>query len=130
MLSQRLQQLLKPVVRSAAKHMYILHAQCSRNNTLLTLADAKHRTLGWSSGGTIGLKKAARGTSDAAYQATTTLLKRFPNLGLVHLKLQGFGPGREQIFRACRASGSTLGRITDVTCIAHGGCRPRKKRRL
>lgn len=39
-----------------------------------------------------------------------------------------FGPGRDQAFKAIRASGWKIVRITDTTPLRFGGCRPRKKR--
>ncbi len=50
----------------------------------------------------------------------------------VHLKLSGFGPGREAASRAITGATSVfqVKRITDVTPVRHGGCRPKKARRL
>jgi small subunit ribosomal protein S11 len=120
---QQVKNLLKP----ASKPMFVLHANCTRNNTILNLSSTK--TLKVVSCGMVGFKKARRGTTDAAYKATTKILED-TKIDLLHLKLKGFGPGREQVFRAVRSLHIAIGRITDVTPIAHGGCRPRKARRI
>ncbi|KAH9265474.1 hypothetical protein BASA84_001612 [Batrachochytrium salamandrivorans] len=78
---------------------------------------------------------AARGTSDAGYQAVLALTEKVKERNIpisdgVHLRISGFGPGREQAFRAVRAAGWSLVRITDFTPYRHAGCRPKKKRRL
>jgi ribosomal protein S11 len=48
-----------------------------------------------------------------------------------HIKLAGFGAGREMAARALISSPLfRVTRLTDVTPIRHGGCRPKKARRL
>lgn len=134
---------------------YIVFVVANRNNTVCTFTDPAGKPITVSSAGQIkGVRKAARGTSDAGYQSVMRLTERVAQLpsekkgnekakiyhGLniqqqvmetgVHLKLKGFGPGRDQAFRAILAAGWRLNRVTDVTGVRHGGCRPRKKRRL
>ncbi|KAJ1337014.1 hypothetical protein BSLG_006774 [Batrachochytrium salamandrivorans] len=115
--------------------VHILHITANRNNTIATFTDDAGKTLCWASAGTCGLKKAARGTSDAGYQAVLALTEKVKERNIpisdgVHLRISGFGPGREQAFRAVRAAGWSLVRITDFTPYRHAGCRPKKKRRL
>ena len=116
---------------------HILHVNATRNNTICTLTDYQGsqvnlgKTITWTSAGTIGLKKAKRGSSDAGYMACLSLLEKVKTIPFgLHLKLKGFGPGREQAFRAVRAHGWQIVRISDVTPYRHAGDRPRKKRRL
>jgi ribosomal protein S11 len=72
----------------------------------------------------VGLKKARRGTSDAVFQAA----QKISTDGNVHLKLKGFGIGRNHVLRAY--SFLKIVKISDVTGIRHGGNRPPKQRRL
>lgn len=114
---------------------HTVHIQSTRNNTIATLTNHSGQIIATSSAGSCGLRNAAQGTSDAGYLTVLELVKKvksknvFPTEGL-HVKLKGFGPGREQAFRAVIASGWDLKRITDVTPYRHAGCRPPKKRRL
>ncbi|KAI9102514.1 hypothetical protein DFS34DRAFT_609494 [Phlyctochytrium arcticum] len=135
------------------KALHIIHVTANRNNTVCVFTLPDGRTLTWSSAGRVKLRKAARGTADAGYLAVSNLLELAEQLpaerkgnepekashGLnlvqvkqqgVHLRLKGFGPGRDQALRAIVAAGWKVDRITDVTPIRHAGCRPRKKRRL
>ena len=81
-----------------------------------------------------GLKKAARGTSDAGYQAGLQCVQKVVQKGIVrptvHIKLNGFGPGRDQAFKALITGDWHVRRISDITPIRFGGCRAKKKRRL
>jgi small subunit ribosomal protein S11 len=44
--------------------------------------------------------------------------------------VNGVGSGRESAIRALGAIGIAVSSIKDVTGIPHGGCRPRKARRV
>ncbi|KAJ3290889.1 hypothetical protein HK104_006472 [Borealophlyctis nickersoniae] len=140
---------LKMDALPAQKGHLVLSIKSTKNNTLLVLNDWEGRAITKATAGTCGLKKSARGTSDAGFQAATQLVEHTEsldprkmnevhrNLNIqhelsrgVHLKVKGFGPGREQAFRAIVAAGWNIVRITDLTPIRHGGCRPRKPRRV
>ncbi|KAI9012819.1 hypothetical protein BC832DRAFT_526260, partial [Gaertneriomyces semiglobifer] len=130
----------------------VVHVSANRNNTVCALTDEAGRVITRATAGMVGLRKAARGTSDAGYLTVIHLTEKAAKLDLaktktqyhhknavnlpeairqgVHLKLKGFGPGRDQAFRAIIAAGWKITRITDVTPVRHGGCRPPKKRRL
>jgi ribosomal protein S11 len=99
--------LLKSTIRKETpKVLHMLHVTSSRNNTILTFTTPTGDCIAWSSAGTVGLKKAKRGNADAAVQACISLVEKVKakNVAMdgVHLKLRGFGPGREQIFRTIR----------------------------
>ncbi|KAI8049066.1 hypothetical protein BDF22DRAFT_701030 [Syncephalis plumigaleata] len=116
-------------------HMHILYVNATPNNTMVTLTENNGRVLISSSGGTAGFRKAQRSGPEAAYQATQQLINKASERGIkvsaVHLKLNGFGPGREAVYRALRVTSDwDLIRISDATPIPFNGCRPRKKRRL
>ena len=114
---------------------HTLFIQSTRNNTIATFSDHTGKVITTSSAGACGLRNAAKSTSDAGYLTIMELVKKAlakkanPMNG-VHVKLKGFGAGREQAFRAVVASGWEIKRITDVTSYRHAGCRPPKQRRL
>ncbi|KAI9193301.1 uncharacterized protein BJ171DRAFT_528811 [Polychytrium aggregatum] len=128
-----------PTSADAWNSRYVVHILANRNNTIATLAkrdDGKVICIG--TAGLCGLRKAARGTSDAGYLAvlkmTELAAKKLGEDELkrasYHLKLKMFGPGREQAFRALQSVGWRISQITDVTPVRHGGSRPPKKRNL
>jgi small subunit ribosomal protein S11 len=114
---------------------HVVLIKATKNNTHVTCRLVEGKCLTTASAGVVGLKKANRGSSDAGYQVALRvmeLVKQKFNAPqpTVHVMLNGFGPGRDQAFRAIRASGWVIHRITDCTPIRFAGCRPRKKRRL
>ncbi|KAJ3292759.1 translational machinery component [Rhizoclosmatium globosum] len=118
---------------------HIVHVKTSRNNTIASLTDFEGNAIVWASGGTVGMKKSHRGGQDVAYQAVMQLNEKAVKKGLdllvdaeagVELRLNGYGAGREMAFRAVRAMGWNIRRVSDVTPIRHAGCRPKRKRRL
>ncbi|KAJ3164810.1 hypothetical protein HDU88_005022 [Geranomyces variabilis] len=137
-----------------ANQCFTLHIAANKNNTIATFTNAQGEILVTASAGNLKLKKAARGTSDAGYMTVAHLTekalalpkenrgnegpKRYHAVDIhrevtytgVHLKFKGFGPGRDQAFRAVMAAGWKVLRVSDCTPVRHAGCRPRKKRRL
>ncbi|KAJ3016981.1 hypothetical protein HKX48_003774 [Thoreauomyces humboldtii] len=133
---------------------YVLHILANKNNTMATLTNEQGKILVQASAGQLKLRKAARGTSDAGYQTVAYLtekvlalpfekqgnekpkqyhekdLKQIVTQDGIHMRFKGFGPGRDQAFRAVMAAGWKVNRLIDNTPVAHAGCRPRKRRRL
>ncbi|KAI8867881.1 translational machinery component [Ramicandelaber brevisporus] len=112
-----------------------MHVQCSPNNTIISLSDSKGNVLLTRSGGTAGFKKAQRSGFEAAYQALVQVASSVKEKGVVvntlHLKLKGFGQGRDAVFKAITATTNwNIKRITDCTPLPFNGPRPKKKRRL
>ncbi|KAI8898796.1 hypothetical protein BC833DRAFT_648438 [Globomyces pollinis-pini] len=127
---------LSSLFKTTRPSSFTVHVTANRNNTICTLSDKDGKVLCWASAGSVGLKKANRGTSDAGYQAALSMAQKAElkvndiKENGVHLKLRGFGPGRDQVFRALLASGWKFTRFTDISGIRFAGCRPKKKRRL
>ncbi|KAI9217983.1 hypothetical protein BC828DRAFT_389821 [Blastocladiella britannica] len=116
---------------------YIVHVGASFNNTTITVTTPSGNAVAVCSGGTAGFKKANRAGYEPAYQATKQALDKFEaKVGdtarsfALHLKFKGFGPGRDAAWKCVQANGWPVVMVQDVTPIAHGGCRPRKARRL
>lgn len=106
--------------------------QCSYNNTIVTLADVNGATLAWSSSGHLGFKGAKKSTPYAATQVVGEVVEKSRKYGLqeVEVLVKGVGSGREAAIRALANNGLSLLSIRDITPVAHGGCRPRKARRV
>ena len=114
---------------------HVLHVQATRNNTIASLVDHTGKTIYTCSAGFCGLKKANRGTTDAGFVTVSELIRKVKEKKIVisngiHIKLKGFGPGRNNAFRAICSSGWPITRVSDVTSIRFKGCRPPKQRRL
>ena len=73
-----------PKVSSSKKKVETgtLYVQSTYNNTLLTLADDKGNTLGWSSSGSIGFNGAKKGTPFAAAKIGETLSAKAHAVGM------------------------------------------------
>lgn len=109
-----------------------VHVFASFNNTIVTVTDLQGNTICWGSSGSAGFKGSRKSTPFAARMATEQTIKVAQQMGLqeVELFVKGPGPGREAAIRAVQAIGLKVVRITDMTPVAHNGCRPPKKRRV
>ncbi|KAI9187673.1 hypothetical protein H9P43_002064 [Blastocladiella emersonii ATCC 22665] len=115
----------------------VMHVKATFNNTLVTITNPNGDALASSSGGQAGFKKANRAGYEPAYQATKLALEKLEaklgdsaKINGLHVKFSGFGPGRDAAWKCIGALGWPVNVVEDVTPIAHGGCRPRKARRL
>ena len=108
------------------------HIQSSFNNTLVTITDMNGNAISWSSAGSLGFKGSRKGTPFAAQMAADTAAKAAKEHGLrtVEVYVKGPGAGRESAIRALAAADLEITMITDVSPIAHNGCRPPKRRRV
>ena len=108
------------------------HIQSSFNNTLVTITDMNGNTISWSSAGSLGFKGSRKGTPFAAQSAADTAARAAKEHGLrsVEVYVKGPGAGRESAIRALAAADLEITMITDVSPIAHNGCRPPKRRRV
>ena len=108
------------------------HIQSTFNNTILTVTDLQGNTLAWASTGVVGFKGSRKSTPYAAQLAAAEAARQAMDLGMreADVFLKGPGPGREAAIRSLQGAGMRIRSITDVTPIAHNGCRPPKKRRV
>ncbi len=104
----------------------------SENNTLVTFTDLNGNKIAGCSCGAAGFKGARKSTPYAAkVTAEQAAAKALPyGVEKLHVRVKGIGPGREQAIRGLQSAGLNLESIVDVTPIAHGGCRPRRRRRV
>lgn len=104
----------------------------SYNNTLVTITDQSGNVLAWTSAGSLGFKGAKKATPYAASAVVKDVVSRIQPIGLkqVEVYIKGFGTGRESALRAIPVNGLDILLIRDITPVPHGGCRPRKPRRV
>ena len=109
-----------------------VHVFASFNNTIVTVTDPDGNTLCWGSAGSVGFKGSRKSTPFAARLAAEQAIKAAQTIGIqeVDLFVKGPGPGRESAIRAVQSMGLKVKSISDITPIAHNGCRPPKKRRV
>lgn len=112
---------------------------CTANNTHVTIRwyDAqvdgmRQRT---KSTGSCGFKGTKRGTPYAAEQVAQALARQALSTNMrpsnrVHVLLDGNGRGRSVITKGIVSGGLEIASISDVTGVPHGGCRPKKARRV
>ncbi len=109
-----------------------VHVFASFNNTIVTVTDPDGNTLCWGSAGSVGFKGSRKSTPFAARMAAEQAIKAAQTIGIqeVDLFVKGPGPGRESAIRAVQSMGLKVKSISDLTPVAHNGCRPPKKRRV
>ena len=109
-----------------------VHIQSTFNNTLVTITDMSGNTISWSSAGSLNFKGSRKGTPFAAQMAAETAAKAAKEHGLrfVEVYVKGPGAGRESAIRALANCDLEVTLISDVSPVAHNGCRPPKRRRV
>ena len=102
------------------------------NNTIVTITDPSGAVLAWASSGQVGFKGSRKSTPFAAQLAAESAAKKAQEHGVkkVDVYVKGPGSGRETAIRSLQAAGLEVGAISDVTPLAHNGCRPRKPRQV
>jgi len=110
----------------------LAYVTSTRNNTFVLFSDAEHRVLCKNSAGSVGFKGAKRSSAIAAQTCAEQTAARARELGVerVWVKLRGFGQGRNAGLRAITSSGLEVAAIYEDTPIPHGGCRPKRRRRI
>lgn len=118
---------VKRSLSSAHVHIYVTF-----NNTIVTVTDQQGNTVCWASSGSAGFKGSRKSTPFAARLAAEQAMKTAQTMGVqeVDVIVKGPGPGRESAIRAIQGMGIKVRSISDVTPVAHNGCRPPKKRRV
>ncbi len=109
-----------------------VHIQSTFNNTLVTITDMSGNVISWSSAGSLNFKGSRKGTPFAAQMACETAAKAAKEHGLrfVEVYVKGPGAGRESAIRALANCDLEVTLISDVSPVAHNGCRPPKRRRV
>lgn len=110
-----------------------VHVLATFNNTIITVTDTKGGALAQASAGGCGFRGSKKGTAYAAQVASEKAInaaKQQYSLSKVDVFIKGVGLGRDAAVRALASAQIAVDSITDVTPVQHGGCRPRKARRV
>jgi small subunit ribosomal protein S11 len=110
-----------------------VHIYATFNNTIVTVTDPKGGALASSSAGACGFRGSKKGTAYAAQIAAEKAVngaKQQYGLSKVDVFIRGVGLGREAAVRVLASANVAVESISDVTGIPHGGCRPKKARRV
>jgi small subunit ribosomal protein S11 len=120
----------KKIKRTVPKARVCIYA--GENNTIVTFTDLEGNKLAGSSCGSAGFRGTRKSTPYAAKVAAEKAAELVQAYGVqsVQVEVRGLGPGREQAIRGIQGAGIDLDTIIDTTPIPHGGCRPRRRRRV
>ena len=108
------------------------HIKSTFNNTIVSITDPSCAVIAWASSGQVGFKGSRKSTPYAAQMVAEAAARRAMDHGMkkVDVFVKGPGSGRETAIRSLQATGLEVGSISDVTPMAHNGCRPPKRRRV
>lgn len=102
------------------------------NNTIVNITDIDGNTLCWASSGSNNFKGSRKSTPYAASVVGEKVAKQAFEMGVKEVSafMKGIGTGKTLAVKALRNSGLVINKITDITPIAHNGCRQKKRRRM
>lgn len=125
----------KEIPQTKYEDLPIVHAKCTRNNTIMDVSDCTGQQIFRTSCGVVGFYNAKKGTTTAAQAVGihmgNNLVRR--NIKHVRVVLKGTGPGRLMALKGLQLAGIDIVTITDNTSIPilHVGLsRPKKMRRV
>ncbi len=110
-----------------------VHILATFNNTIVTFTDQSGSVLSASSAGACGFRGSKKGTAYAAQVACEkagTIAKQSHGFSRADVVIKGVGLGREAAVRALMGQQIAVESIKDITGVPHGGCRPKKARRI
>lgn len=109
------------------------HILSTFNNTIVTFTDPNGGTLSAASAGGCGFRGSKKGTAYAAQVAmekAANIAKQLHGISKVDVYVKGMGLGREAAIRSLQNLDIYVEVLRDVTGVPHGGCRPKKARRV
>lgn len=110
-----------------------IHVLATFNNTIITVTDNNGGALTAASAGGCGFRGSKKGTAYAAQIAAEKAInaaKQQYGLSKADVYIKGIGLGREAAVRVLAGANVAVDSIKDVTGVPHGGCRPKKARRV
>jgi small subunit ribosomal protein S11 len=110
-----------------------VHVLATFNNTIITVTDTAGGALAAASAGACGFRGSKKGTAYAAQVAAEKAIntaKQQYGLSKADVFIRGTGLGREAAVRVLATANVAVETIRDVTGVPHGGCRPKKARRV
>lgn len=110
-----------------------VHILATFNNTIVSFTDLTGGVLSASSAGACGFRGSKKGTAYAAQVAcekAATIAKQSHGFIKADVIIKGVGLGRDAAIRTLAGAQIAVESIKDVTGVPHGGCRPKKARRM
>lgn len=110
-----------------------VHVLATFNNTIISVTDKEGGLLTAASAGACGFRGSKKGTAYAAQVAADKALlaaKQLHGIKKADVYVKGIGLGRESAIRSVATAEIAVESIKDVTGVPHGGCRPKKARRI
>ncbi len=110
-----------------------VHILATFNNTIISVTDKSGGLLTAASAGGCGFRGSKKGTAYAAQIAAEKAIvaaKQLHGFSRADVYVKGIGLGREAAIRAVAGAEVAVESIKDVTGVPHGGCRPKKARRI
>ncbi len=110
----------------------VVHIKATFNNTIVAFSDVQGNVISISTAGAHGFKGAKKATPYAAQMTVDKAAESAREHGLktVSIKIHGAGSQRESAMRAVFGQNFVVTSITDVSPVAHNGCRAPKRRRV
>jgi small subunit ribosomal protein S11 len=110
-----------------------VHILATFNNTIVTFTDNNGGALTTASAGGCGFRGSKKGTAYAAQVAAEKAgqaARQAYGVSKVDVFVKGIGLGRDAAIRSLAGLDMQVEMIRDVTGVPHGGCRPKKARRI
>lgn len=109
-----------------------VYVEANWNNTLVTLTDPDGNVLAWSTPGRNGFKGARQSTPYAGQVSAEHVAEQAQQFGMksVEVYVTGMGPARDQTIRGLVNGGLQVQSIALRSRTPHGGCRPKKVRKV
>ena len=110
-----------------------VHILATFNNTIISVTDNNGGLLAAASSGACGFRGSKKGTAYAAQVASEkaiTAAKQMYGIAKATVFVKGIGLGRDAAIRSIASADVSIDNIKDVTGLPHGGCRPKKARRV
>ncbi len=109
-----------------------VYIEANWNNTIVTLTDPEGNVLGWSTPGRNGFKGARQKTPYAGQVSAEQVVEIAQSYGIkeVDVYVRGMGAARDQTIRGLMNGGVDIRSIASISRVPHGGCRPKKVRKV
>lgn len=125
---------VNPKVKKKKKNITlgIAHIKATFNNTMVTFTDVQGSVIASSTAGANNFKGAKKATPYAAQITVDNASEGAKEHGLrtLSIRIKGAGAQRESAIRALFSQNFIVTTITDVSGVAHNGCKPPKRRRV
>lgn len=109
-----------------------VYVEANWNNTIVTLTDPDGNVLAWSTPGRNGFKGSRQSTPYAGQVSAEHVAEQAQQFGMksVEVYVTGMGPARDQTIRGLVNGGLQVQSIALRSRTPHGGCRPKKVRKV